>query len=235
MVPCRNKGILFVAIDQNRPLSDQGRFDIVLHKLSGKKWQQILELVNRIMDTSEAPMHRILRSSVTQTRTETPSTSSAATQPSGEADGSNSISQQPIMEGDGNTSQTRPQPSGGPVRKGRGKAKNIALHKAQDLYGKDVPIPVEFGTGYIKPVGKNHNLWTAEVGIHARDKEALLKYKTWREIPDYERQVCYDHFKLKESQEKQERQNEEDEEVESPEEGPAIRMYKDTHFREETR
>ncbi|KAG8369151.1 hypothetical protein BUALT_Bualt15G0121500 [Buddleja alternifolia] len=28
----RNKGILFVAIDQNRPLSDQGPFDIVLHK-----------------------------------------------------------------------------------------------------------------------------------------------------------------------------------------------------------
>ena len=31
---CRNKGILFVAIDQNRPLSDQGPFDIVLHKVS---------------------------------------------------------------------------------------------------------------------------------------------------------------------------------------------------------
>ena len=30
---CRNKGILFVAIDQNRPLSDQGPFDIVLHKV----------------------------------------------------------------------------------------------------------------------------------------------------------------------------------------------------------
>lgn len=29
----RNKGILFVAIDQNRPLSDQGPFDIVLHKV----------------------------------------------------------------------------------------------------------------------------------------------------------------------------------------------------------
>ncbi|CAI0464213.1 unnamed protein product [Linum tenue] len=28
----RNKGILFVAIDQSRPLSDQGPFDIVLHK-----------------------------------------------------------------------------------------------------------------------------------------------------------------------------------------------------------
>ncbi|XP_023746570.1 inositol-tetrakisphosphate 1-kinase 3 isoform X2 [Lactuca sativa] len=39
----RNKGIFFVAIDQTRPLSDQGPFDIVLHKLSGKEWQQILE------------------------------------------------------------------------------------------------------------------------------------------------------------------------------------------------
>lgn len=29
----RNKGILFVAIDQSRPLSDQGPFDIVLHKV----------------------------------------------------------------------------------------------------------------------------------------------------------------------------------------------------------
>lgn len=40
----RHKGILFVAIDQNRPLSDQGPFDIVLHKLSGKEWRQILEV-----------------------------------------------------------------------------------------------------------------------------------------------------------------------------------------------
>ncbi|KAH1253119.1 Inositol-tetrakisphosphate 1-kinase 3 [Glycine max] len=39
----RNKGILFVAVDHNRPLSDQGPFDIVLHKLSGKEWRQVLE------------------------------------------------------------------------------------------------------------------------------------------------------------------------------------------------
>ncbi|CAL0305628.1 unnamed protein product [Lupinus luteus] len=39
----RNKGILFVAIDDNRPLSDQGPFDIVLHKLSGREWRQVLE------------------------------------------------------------------------------------------------------------------------------------------------------------------------------------------------
>lgn len=39
----RTKGILFVAIDPSRPLSDQGPFDIVLHKLSGSKWRRILE------------------------------------------------------------------------------------------------------------------------------------------------------------------------------------------------
>ncbi|XP_035547224.1 inositol-tetrakisphosphate 1-kinase 3-like isoform X1 [Juglans regia] len=38
-----NKGILFVAIDQSKPLSDQGPFDIVLHKLSGKEWRRIIE------------------------------------------------------------------------------------------------------------------------------------------------------------------------------------------------
>ncbi|CAN4092250.1 unnamed protein product [Withania somnifera] len=39
----RTKGILFVAIDPSRSLSDQGPFDIVLHKLSGSKWRRILE------------------------------------------------------------------------------------------------------------------------------------------------------------------------------------------------
>ncbi|OIV96629.1 hypothetical protein TanjilG_28486 [Lupinus angustifolius] len=39
----RNKGILFVAIDHNKPLSDQGPFDIVLHKLTGREWRQVLE------------------------------------------------------------------------------------------------------------------------------------------------------------------------------------------------
>ncbi|KAG6652149.1 inositol-tetrakisphosphate 1-kinase 3-like isoform X1 [Carya illinoinensis] len=39
----RNKGIFFVAIDLNRPLSDQGPFDVVLHKLSGKDWCNIIE------------------------------------------------------------------------------------------------------------------------------------------------------------------------------------------------
>ncbi|KAL2529370.1 Inositol-tetrakisphosphate 1-kinase 3 [Forsythia ovata] len=39
----RHKGILFVAIDQSRPLSDQGPFDVVLHKLSGKEWRCVIE------------------------------------------------------------------------------------------------------------------------------------------------------------------------------------------------
>ncbi|KAH7524836.1 hypothetical protein FEM48_Zijuj06G0161300 [Ziziphus jujuba var. spinosa] len=41
----RNKGILFVAIDHNRPLAEQGPFDVVLHKLSSKEWRQILEML----------------------------------------------------------------------------------------------------------------------------------------------------------------------------------------------
>ncbi|PPS08753.1 hypothetical protein GOBAR_AA11889 [Gossypium barbadense] len=39
----RNKGISFVPIDQSRSLSDQGPFDIVLHKMTGREWRQILE------------------------------------------------------------------------------------------------------------------------------------------------------------------------------------------------
>lgn len=39
----RLKGIIFVAIDLDKPLSEQGPFDIVLHKLTGKEWQQVLE------------------------------------------------------------------------------------------------------------------------------------------------------------------------------------------------
>ncbi|GAB2292091.1 Inositol-tetrakisphosphate 1-kinase 3 [Dionaea muscipula] len=39
----RTKGILFIPIDQNRPLSEQGPFDVLLHKLLGREWSQILE------------------------------------------------------------------------------------------------------------------------------------------------------------------------------------------------
>ncbi|KAF7840714.1 inositol-tetrakisphosphate 1-kinase 3-like isoform X1 [Senna tora] len=40
----RNKGIFFVAIDLNKPLLEQGPFDIILHKLSGKQWSEIVEV-----------------------------------------------------------------------------------------------------------------------------------------------------------------------------------------------
>ncbi|KAG2244079.1 hypothetical protein Bca4012_015596 [Brassica carinata] len=39
----RRKGICFVPIDLNRPLSEQGPFDVVLHKLLGKEWQEVIE------------------------------------------------------------------------------------------------------------------------------------------------------------------------------------------------
>ncbi|CAL0320717.1 unnamed protein product [Lupinus luteus] len=39
----RNKGIYFVAIDINKPLLEQGSFDILLHKLSGEEWREIIE------------------------------------------------------------------------------------------------------------------------------------------------------------------------------------------------
>ncbi|CAN0920877.1 Inositol-tetrakisphosphate 1-kinase 2 [Linum grandiflorum] len=42
-VLARNKGILFTAIDLNKPLGDQGPFDIVIHKLLGKDWYEVIE------------------------------------------------------------------------------------------------------------------------------------------------------------------------------------------------
>ncbi|KAJ8640786.1 hypothetical protein MRB53_017480 [Persea americana] len=68
----RKKGISFVAIDQNRPLSDQGPFDIVLHKLSGKEWRQILEDYRQIhpevtvLDPPDAIQHVHNRQSMLQ-------------------------------------------------------------------------------------------------------------------------------------------------------------------------
>uniref|UniRef100_A0A0E0M4X9 Inositol-tetrakisphosphate 1-kinase n=1 Tax=Oryza punctata TaxID=4537 RepID=A0A0E0M4X9_ORYPU len=41
----RKKSIHFVSIDETRPLSEQGPFDIILHKLTDKEWQQVLEVV----------------------------------------------------------------------------------------------------------------------------------------------------------------------------------------------
>ncbi|KAF0918523.1 hypothetical protein E2562_024784 [Oryza meyeriana var. granulata] len=39
----RKKSIHFVSIDETRPLSEQGPFDIILHKLTNNEWQQVLE------------------------------------------------------------------------------------------------------------------------------------------------------------------------------------------------
>ncbi|CAH8272681.1 unnamed protein product [Arabidopsis lyrata] len=68
----RNKGILFVAIDQNRPLSEQGPFDIVLHKQIGKEWRRILEEFRlahpdvTVLDPPDAILHLRNRQSMLQ-------------------------------------------------------------------------------------------------------------------------------------------------------------------------
>ncbi|EMS58471.1 Inositol-tetrakisphosphate 1-kinase 2 [Triticum urartu] len=40
---CGKKGISFISIDETRPLSEQGPFDIILHKKTSKEWQRFLE------------------------------------------------------------------------------------------------------------------------------------------------------------------------------------------------
>ncbi|XP_073037714.1 inositol-tetrakisphosphate 1-kinase 3-like isoform X2 [Primulina eburnea] len=68
----RQKGILFVAIDPSRPLSDQGPFDVVLHKLSGKEWRHILEDYRQahpevtVLDPPDAIQHVHNRQSMLQ-------------------------------------------------------------------------------------------------------------------------------------------------------------------------
>ncbi|XP_021754659.1 inositol-tetrakisphosphate 1-kinase 3-like isoform X1 [Chenopodium quinoa] len=68
----RLKGIVFVAIDQDKPLSEQGPFDIVLHKLSGKDWQQVLEDYRQthpevtVLDPPDAIKHLHNRQSMLQ-------------------------------------------------------------------------------------------------------------------------------------------------------------------------
>ncbi|XP_051132461.1 inositol-tetrakisphosphate 1-kinase 3-like [Andrographis paniculata] len=39
----RTKGIEFVPIDVNKPLSEQGPFDIILHKIEGKEWTEAVK------------------------------------------------------------------------------------------------------------------------------------------------------------------------------------------------
>ncbi|OMO50878.1 Inositol-tetrakisphosphate 1-kinase [Corchorus capsularis] len=57
----RNKGILFVAIDQNRPLSDQGPFDIVLHKEYRRTHPEVT-----VLDPPDAILHLHNRQSMLQ-------------------------------------------------------------------------------------------------------------------------------------------------------------------------
>ncbi|KAL1534484.1 Inositol-tetrakisphosphate 1-kinase 3 [Salvia divinorum] len=59
----RNKGIQFVPIDLKRALSEQGPFNIVLHKLEGRDWSQVIEDYQRlhpdvtVVDPPEAIQH----------------------------------------------------------------------------------------------------------------------------------------------------------------------------------
>lgn len=68
----RNKGILFVAIDLSRPLADQGPFNVVLHKISGKEWFKIIEDYQRkhpevaVVDPPDAIEHLHDRQSMLQ-------------------------------------------------------------------------------------------------------------------------------------------------------------------------
>ncbi|KAI4998209.1 inositol-tetrakisphosphate 1-kinase 3-like isoform X2 [Hordeum vulgare subsp. vulgare] len=68
----RKKGIQFVAIDQKLPLSDQGPFDVILHKLTGKEWQRRLEEYREthpevtVLDPPGAIEHLLNRQSMLQ-------------------------------------------------------------------------------------------------------------------------------------------------------------------------
>ncbi|XP_057425203.1 inositol-tetrakisphosphate 1-kinase 4 isoform X1 [Lotus japonicus] len=68
----RNKGIYFVAIDLNQPLAEQGPFDIVLHKLPGEEWREIIEDYRQkhpdvfVLDPPDAIQHLHNRQSMLQ-------------------------------------------------------------------------------------------------------------------------------------------------------------------------
>ncbi|EEF40299.1 Inositol-tetrakisphosphate 1-kinase, putative [Ricinus communis] len=68
----RNKGILFVAIDLKKPLLDQGPFDVVLHKLLGKDWCEVIEDYQQknpevtVLDPPDAIQHLSNRQSMLQ-------------------------------------------------------------------------------------------------------------------------------------------------------------------------
>ncbi|KAH1035968.1 hypothetical protein AAZX31_20G123900 [Glycine max] len=68
----RNRGINFVAIDLNKPLLEQGPFDIILHKLSGEEWCEIIEDYRQkhpevsVLDPPDAIQHLHNRQSMLQ-------------------------------------------------------------------------------------------------------------------------------------------------------------------------
>ncbi|KAJ7523310.1 hypothetical protein O6H91_18G046200 [Diphasiastrum complanatum] len=68
----RRHGISFVRIERSRPLEAQGPFDVILHKISSKEWQQDLEAYRRnhpdviILDPPESIQHVRNRQSMLQ-------------------------------------------------------------------------------------------------------------------------------------------------------------------------
>ncbi|KAK2458440.1 Inositol 1,3,4-trisphosphate 5/6-kinase family protein [Trifolium repens] len=68
----RSKGLYFVAIDVNKPLTEQGPFDIVLHKLLGEEWRDIIEDFRQkhpeviVLDPPDAIQHLHNRQSMLQ-------------------------------------------------------------------------------------------------------------------------------------------------------------------------
>ncbi|KAG4984367.1 hypothetical protein AAZX31_10G242300 [Glycine max] len=68
----QNRGINFVAIDLNKPLPEQGPFDIILHKLSGEVWREIIEDYREkhpevtVLDPPDAIQHLHNRQSMLQ-------------------------------------------------------------------------------------------------------------------------------------------------------------------------
>ncbi|MCO5572639.1 hypothetical protein L7F22_026397 [Adiantum nelumboides] len=71
-VLAREKGIGFVAIDKSRSLREQGPFDVILHKITGKEWLLQLEEYRRIypdvvvLDPPDAIQHVRNRQSMLQ-------------------------------------------------------------------------------------------------------------------------------------------------------------------------
>ncbi|KAH7292998.1 hypothetical protein KP509_28G007400 [Ceratopteris richardii] len=71
-VLARKKGIIFVAIDKSRPLREQGPFDVILHKITGREWRLQLEDFRQIypdvvvLDPPDAIQHVRNRQSMLQ-------------------------------------------------------------------------------------------------------------------------------------------------------------------------